>query len=152
MLYPECLLISYEEQSKVTPLVDSQLLLDNHLLRSISLKLWTPLWTTASEQLHLVVHFFDAGVSHGDEVRYLFPIHPEWPYTPNDKEVIKLMLSLWTNFAKFGWVLQFIPTNANCRNFRPFTNFAIFDSTRNILAFYVKYVVRNYLEGIFSAL
>jgi hypothetical protein len=41
-------------------------------------------------------------VDHGDELRYLFPVNLEWPYTLNDQEVRDLMLSLWTNFAIFG--------------------------------------------------
>jgi len=56
------------------------------------------------EESKLNFHFrsSDAGVAHADDLRYLFPIHLEWPYTPNDHEVVELMLSLWTNFVKFG--------------------------------------------------
>jgi hypothetical protein len=41
-------------------------------------------------------------VGHVDERRYIFPMYLLWPYTPNDKEVSELILSLLTNFAKFG--------------------------------------------------
>jgi hypothetical protein len=44
----------------------------------------------------------DVGVDHADELRYLFPIHLAWTYNLDDSEVVELMLSLWTNFAKFG--------------------------------------------------
>jgi hypothetical protein len=53
-------------------------------------------------KLHFHFHSSDAGVSHADDLRYLFPMHKEWPYFPNDQEVVELMLNLWTNFAKFG--------------------------------------------------
>lgn len=44
--------------------------------------------------------FFSEGVSHADELHYLFRyglVHPS-----NDEEVQNLILTLWTNFMKFG--------------------------------------------------
>ncbi|KAL3282168.1 hypothetical protein HHI36_005363 [Cryptolaemus montrouzieri] len=46
------------------------------------------------------------GVSHGDELLYLFPMGdtmlPHRKETDTDKKVMKLMTSYWTNFAKTG--------------------------------------------------
>ncbi|XP_021915695.1 venom carboxylesterase-6-like isoform X2 [Zootermopsis nevadensis] len=45
------------------------------------------------------------GVSHSDELRYLFqwwPFNIKLPYSSEDLEVRDLLLTLWTNFAKFG--------------------------------------------------
>jgi hypothetical protein len=45
-------------------------------------------------KLHFHFHSSDAGVAHADDLRYLFPISLEWPYTPDDQEVVELMLNL----------------------------------------------------------
>lgn len=49
------------------------------------------------------------GVSHADELLYLFPVHevlfPTSGMSEEDFRTVDVMTTLWTNFAKFGWVL-----------------------------------------------
>lgn len=48
----------------------------------------------------------DYGVSHADELQYLFPVgeqlFPDVPLSPEDQRMIDVLTSLWCNFAKFG--------------------------------------------------
>ncbi|XP_046977394.1 juvenile hormone esterase-like [Vanessa cardui] len=45
----------------------------------------------------------DYGVCHADELMYLFPIHfLLHEFTPEDNEILDLLVTLWTNFATSG--------------------------------------------------
>uniref|UniRef100_A0A0C9QW23 ESTF_1 protein n=2 Tax=Fopius arisanus TaxID=64838 RepID=A0A0C9QW23_9HYME len=48
----------------------------------------------------------DYGVSHADELLYLFPVHevlfPTGAMSQRDLQMIDVMTTLWTNFARFG--------------------------------------------------
>ncbi|XP_069694786.1 carboxylic ester hydrolase-like [Periplaneta americana] len=46
----------------------------------------------------------DYGVSHGDEMIYIFPPNDDFPnstYSAEDEKMVDVMMSLWTNFAKY---------------------------------------------------
>lgn len=48
----------------------------------------------------------DYGVSHADELQYLFPVgeqlFQDTPFSKEDHRVADIMTTLWTNFAKTG--------------------------------------------------
>lgn len=50
----------------------------------------------------------DYGVCHVDDVQYLFPIgelyFPDTPLSESDENMVDIMTTLWTNFAKTGYV------------------------------------------------
>ncbi|KFM78572.1 Acetylcholinesterase, partial [Stegodyphus mimosarum] len=56
------------------------------------------------------IAYFDPGVSHGDELLYLFSLDVEGLRTPSllDNLVSGRVVSLWTDFAKFGEAPQYI--------------------------------------------
>jgi len=72
------------------------------------------------------------GVSHGDDVLYLFPEN-DWhsPSTEDEVKLSNLMITFWTNFAKFSNPTPFrtedapnwdrvIPKQKNCLELKPF--------------------------------
>lgn len=52
------------------------------------------------------------GTTHGDDLIPLFPMHKRSFYssvpTENDRELTKLMSSMWTNFVRTGWVIEYL--------------------------------------------
>merc|ERR1711881_207083 len=65
----------------------------------------------------------DFGVVHGDDLQYLFksPLYDEFfegvEFTEDDKKMIDLMVTLWSNFAKYGNPTPF--KNAGIANWTP---------------------------------
>lgn len=51
------------------------------------------------------------GVAHADDVQYLFPLGRIFnitKYSERDLMIRNAMIELWTNFALYGWVFEFL--------------------------------------------
>ena len=48
-----------------------------------------------------------AGVSHSDDLIYLFP-EPGSDLNAQDQEIAQTMVELWTNFATYGYVTSYL--------------------------------------------
>ena len=46
-----------------------------------------------------MVHFAISGVTHADELMYLFPIPLMTDFNEEEERVSKMMTDMWTNFA-----------------------------------------------------
>jgi Carboxylesterase. len=47
-----------------------------------------------------MLYYFNAGVSHSDDLIYLFP-ESEPDLNSQDKRIAQIMVELWTNFATY---------------------------------------------------
>lgn len=46
-----------------------------------------------------------SGVSHGDDTQYVLKVHyADGNETESDREMVDVMVSMWTSFAKTGYV------------------------------------------------
>ena len=52
----------------------------------------------------------DYGVSHADELQYLFPVgeqlFKDTPLSETDEKMVDVMTTLWSNFARTGYVIS----------------------------------------------
>ena len=55
----------------------------------------------------------DYGVCHGDELQYLFPVgeklFKDTPLSETDEKMVDFMTTLWSNFARTGYVKSNLP-------------------------------------------